>query len=67
MLTREPPVDINAVVKMAIRDVELRKSLVVHPVETCRKLGVDVSGLPYNIAGVQPVMDTSPMQGGYRP
>jgi hypothetical protein len=67
MLMQEIKMDINKVLKMAIRDVELRKSLVAHPVETCRNLGVEVNGLPYNIAGMQPVMAASPMQGGYRP
>ncbi len=59
--------DINKVVKMAIRDAELRKSLIAHPVDTCRKLGVEVSGLPYDIKALQPILDTSLMQGGYRP
>ena len=63
----EIKMDISKVVKLAIRDAELRKSLIAHPVETCRKLGVEVSGLPSDIKVLQPVMDPSLMQGGYRP
>jgi hypothetical protein len=59
--------DINQVIKLAIRDAELRKNLIAHPVETCRKLGVAVSGLAYDIKTLQPVVDASLMQGGYRP
>ena len=59
--------DINEVIKLAIRDAELRKCLMAHPVETCRKLGLEMVKLPLNINFLQTPMTSSVMQGGYRP
>lgn len=63
---QEIKMDINKVVKLAIQSTELRKSFFVQPVETCRKLGVK-TGLPCDINGIQLTMDSSLIQGGYRP
>jgi hypothetical protein len=59
--------NINTLIKKAINDNELRKNLFARPVEVCKKFGIEVSDLAFNKVTLNPVVDTSLMQGGYRP